>query len=105
MTENEVKNSICDYLSTLPGCLFTLTPRGNSRKVRSKYLPSGWPDLSGMIQKKYAIGFVPFPLFIEVKKPGGTLSKAQHDFILKAKSLGAIAFVAESVDDVKKELG
>jgi hypothetical protein len=45
------------------------------------------------------------PFFIEVKKPGGTLSVEQHQLLEKAKELGAITCVAVSVECVQKALG
>jgi hypothetical protein len=45
-----------------------------------------------------------FPLFIEVKRPGGARRAAQERFIEEARSGGCIAFFAESWTDVIREL-
>ncbi len=42
-------------------------------------------------------------LQIEVKKPKGVRSPEQIEFIAKAADLGAVAFFAESLDDVIRE--
>ena len=100
MTESDIKRQICDYLNTLPSCVFTLTPRGRRGLQSSKYCQPGWPDITGFIKTTVQA----IPLFIEVKKPGGAISKPQHDFILRAHLMGALAFIAENVDDVQKAL-
>lgn len=38
---------------------------------------------------------------IEVKTPTGVLSDDQKEVIQRARAMGAVAFVARSVDDVK----
>ena len=42
---------------------------------------------------------------IEVKRPGGRLTANQAAFLAAVRAHGGIAFVAESVEDVRKELG
>lgn len=96
MTESDIKREICEYLETLPNVLFTVTPPKRT-KFNSNFMRAGWPDIFGIIQFK---GSVVKPLFIEVKKPGGTLSVEQFQLLGKAKELGAITCVATCVDDV-----
>lgn len=44
------------------------------------------------------------PLAIEVKKPGGTLSQEQHEWLTQFKDAGGIAFIATSVEECQKKL-
>lgn len=59
----------------------------------SMYTVYGDPDLTGCIQG--------YHVEIEVKKPGGELRKAQAIRLRKYLAAGAIAGVAESVEDAK----
>lgn len=94
--EQIVKNQICGWLET-QGVPFTLHVRGKM-KYTSSYMRKGWPDIHGVWKNGRA-------LLIEVKAPGGTISEEQMRIIIKAKSLGAYAFFAYSLDDVRRELG
>jgi hypothetical protein len=74
---------------------------------------SGIPDLIGFIpgsvlpwnQNPTAAARILWglPLFIEVKRPGGRRRFMQEQFIASAKEGGAIAFFAESWNDVIRE--
>ncbi len=97
MTEEAlIKRHICDYLATLPRCIFTMNPRGDANKKSSKYMIKGYPDLSGVIQ----IGKEALPFFIEVKTPSGKLSEDQRVFLQRARELGCVAFVARDLSEV-----
>lgn len=95
MTETEVRAEILKFLKSLPDCCVRAQQKHSKRAHQQT--EKGWPDLSGYYRDK--------GLFIEVKKPGGSLTMEQMNFIQKAKSLGHIAFFATSVLDVRKELG
>lgn len=97
-TEAEIKREICDFLALHPLCVFTLSPgiQASKGRARSRYMPKGWPDITGVWGNK--------GLFIEVKTPGGAVSKEQVEILRKLTSLGHLAFVARSVEDVRKEL-
>jgi penicillin-binding protein-related factor A (putative recombinase) len=56
----------------------------------------GIPDILGI--------FKGLPLAIEVKSQKGRLSEHQAQFLSKWAKHGGIAFVARSIDDVKREL-
>ena len=71
--------------------------RGIYRKPSNPHRLLGVPDICGIYRS--------CPLFIEVKKSTGRLSPEQKVFLEKARSEGAIAFVARNLDDVKKNLG
>lgn len=87
--EKKVENKIKKYLDSLGA--YYLKVHG------SAYQPAGVPDVLASINGKF-VG-------IEVKKPvGGVVSDLQKHHILKIKNSGGIAFVARSVDDVKREL-
>ena len=71
--------------------------RGAFRKA-GKYAPKGLPDIGGVLNDGRAF-------FIEVKRPGGKVSPDQQAFLDRANGLGALAFVAYSVDEVKVVMG
>lgn len=101
-TESEIKRAICELLARFPDrILFTISPprRGG---YTSKFLTVGWPDVYGILGSP---SDPPKVFFIEVKKPGGTLSVEQHRLLEKAKALGAITCVATCVEDVRQALG
>jgi len=85
--ESSIVKSILKYLNTLPGCYAEKTwggPWGNA----------GRPDIDGCINGQ--------TLKLEVKRPGGQLTKLQANKLARWKAAGAIAEVVRSVDDVKK---
>ena len=95
MTEGEIKSEILAFLNKLPDCRVRAQQKHATN--RKSQTPVGWPDISGFFRDK--------ALFIEVKKPGGSLSMAQHNFIVDAKSWGHLSFFAENLAQVRKELG
>jgi hypothetical protein len=102
VTESQIKDSICTLLEKFPDrILFTVTPPKRT-KYTSKRMKVGWPDIYGALND--GIGPV-IPFFIEVKKPGGTLSLEQHKILEQAKAMGAITCVATCLEDVRGALG
>ena len=82
---------------TLRGRLMAI-PNGGQRnlvvatKLKAEGVTAGVPDL-----------FVPGRrAFIEVKKPGGRISPAQRDMMVKLRLLGYDCIVAYSVEDVER---
>ena len=67
------------------------------RRKYNRYHINGTSDILGIYQGK--------PLAIEVKSDRGVVSDEQKKFIFLFKEHGGIAFVARSVDDVRRELG
>ncbi len=107
-TESEIKREICEFLDRFPDLiLFTVSPPKRTR-FSSKFMRAGWPDIFGIlkniIRAEGSEWDAPLPFFIEVKKPGGSLSLEQHKLLEKAKVLGAITCVATCVEDVRKAL-
>lgn len=94
MNETEIRKEILDFLKGLPDCKVRAQQKHSKRANMTE---KGWPDLSGYYRDKC--------LFIEVKKPGGSLTMEQMNFINKAKSLGHLAFFATNLATVKTELG
>lgn len=92
MTETDIRRDILAYLRGLPDCVVRVQQK-HTKRAHQGTVP-GWPDISGDYRGR--------ALYIEVKKPGGAITKAQHDFILAAMNRGAIAFCAESVEEVKR---
>lgn len=105
VTEADIKNSIYCYLERFPQrVLFTVTPPKRT-KYSSKRMRTGWPDCYGILHTRDGEWNSCRPFFIEVKKPGGSLSLEQHKILEQAKAMGAITCVATSVEDVKGALG
>lgn len=95
-TESQVKQSICELLERFPNrCLFTVNLAGR-KGYQSRFLRKGWPDITGIWDKQ--------PLFIEVKKPGGTISCEQFRVLTLADEMGAITILAEGIEDIRKAL-
>jgi hypothetical protein len=96
--EQAIQNSILEYLHRRG----ILAWRINSGAVKAAHgglitlAPAGHPDIAGIYNKK--------PLYIEVKKPGGKVTKLQQTFIDTLLEAGALAFVATSIDDVRYHL-
>ena len=72
----------------------------------------GLPDISGWIPARCYLptatfyrSDTPLPLFIEVKRPGGTLTREQTAFLVSARADGCVAFMATSPADVVEALG
>lgn len=102
--ESILKREICDYLARFPRSFtFTLTPgvTANKKAKRSKYMPAGWPDITGFWRKNYqGGGFMVVPFFIETKiRPKGP-SKEQAEFLAHASSWGCVAILAYELKDV-----
>lgn len=96
MKEAEIRRQICEYLDQFPTrCLFRINVE-DRRRTQSKFLPKGWPDISGSWDSR--------ALYIEVKIPGGKVRLEQYEFMMKAKERGCIAIMATSVEDVQRGL-
>ena len=102
MTENEVLQSICEYL-WYNKILFwrnNNTPTYDVTNKRFRRMPKwsrkGVPDIIGSYKNRL--------LAIEVKKIGSYPTKEQKELINEINASGGIAFVARSIDDVKKHL-
>lgn len=92
--EGQIKKAIQDYLRAI-GVFHWINQAG---KVPGRTLAKkGVADLLGIYKGKL--------LAIEVKAPTGKVSDEQMEFIYSVRTHGGIAFVARSVDDVKKHLG
>lgn len=104
--EKLIEKSILIYLSTIPECFAW---KNNStgvydpvkkvfRRPISPFLINGVSDIIGIYKRH--------PLYIEVKAPGKEkdVSVNQKVFLTKVAQMGAIAFVASSVEQVESEL-
>lgn len=102
--EEIVKEEVCQWL-TDNKYFFWITYNGAvyDRKSKSYRKPSRWHrrgvcDILGITKDGR-------PLGIELKAPESyRVSKEQKEFISIFNELGGLAFVAKSVDDVKKRL-
>lgn len=87
--EKSITNEILKYLKSLDYC-FAWKEHGGM------YGTAGIPDIICCYKGRF-IG-------IEVKRPGGKVSKLQEITIKKVTAAGGITFVAYSLDDVKEQL-
>ncbi len=103
-TEKEIENAILDRLKIVPNSFFWKNNSGGIfdpkarvfRKNTNRHIIKGVPDILGLIAGRF-VG-------IEVKKPKPNKtypSKDQKVFIEKVESVGGIAFIARSVEDVE----
>lgn len=86
--EKKIENNIKKYLDSI-GAYYV--------KIHgSAFMPSGTPDILACFNRRF-IG-------IEVKKKdGGVVSDLQKHKIKQIKKAGGIAFVADSVEEVKRQ--
>lgn len=102
--ENDIKNSILGWLSTLPECFVwpndstgIFDPsKGIYRRKNSKFFIRGVSDILGIYKGR--------PLAIEVKSKIGRVSEHQEFFLKRFELSGGIAIVARSIDDVRNRL-
>ena len=94
-TEKDIRREICEYLDTFPQCIFRINHE-DRRRMKSKYLPKGWPDISGSFGSR--------AMYFEVKTPDGTIRQDQVKFMDRARAQGAICGFVTSVDDVREAL-
>ena len=87
MKESTIKRKIVRYLKTIPSSKWEVSPPGSR---------SGRADLSGCIQGHR--------IEIEVKNEVGRLTKLQRYELNEWLKVGATAFVARSVEEVKLHL-
>ena len=115
-TEAQIQRAILEYLK-LKGVFcwrqnsgaFRLHGAGGDRFVRAGF--PGISDILGILrlavqldgptQRWYNGRF----LAIEVKRPGQKPTPDQQAFLAAVKANGGVAFIATSVEDVRKELG
>jgi len=87
MKESTIKRNIVKWLRCLRSSQWEVTPPGSR---------PGKPDITGCWQGHYVA--------IEVKTETGKLTKLQDYELKQLNKVGATAFVARSVEDVKKVL-
>jgi len=100
--EKEIENSILDYLAHIPNSKFWKNQSGGIfdskrqcfRKSFNKFHINGVSDILGIMGGRF--------ICIEVKSPKGRLSPNQKVFLGEITSLGGLAFMARSIDDVKE---
>jgi len=99
--ESDIQNAIRLYLTSIGIISFRVNVIGSYTKD-GRYvppsLPEGFSDIFSVMPNGRA-------LFIEVKSRTGKLSLKQQNFLDRMSNHGALAFVARSVEDVKKYLG
>jgi len=88
MSEKRIEHQIRNYLNSLGA--WHIKTHGNM------FSKAGTPDLIGSLRGRF--------IAIEVKQPGGVVSPLQEAHIKLIRQAGGIAFVAYSLEDVKREL-
>lgn len=99
-TESEIQRAILDYLHAHGIIAHKQAGIGRvaGRQTSwSKGGTNGISDITGVLPGGRA-------LKIEVKRPGGKASKEQAAYIVACQKAGAVAFIAESVEDVDRGL-
>lgn len=102
--EKDIELEILIYLNSQPGCFaWKNKSMGTFNAARGVYLRNhhrfsekGTSDIIGIFQ-----GYM---LCVEVKSRNGRLQPHQAQFLDRMSEMGAIAFVARSVDDVRAHL-
>ena len=102
--ERLIETAILDYLNGIPDCYAWKNTSvgaynkaaGRYLKPRGKYRITGISDILGVFRGAF--------LAVEVKSLTGRPTKNQLDFIEDVRSCGGIAFVARSVDEVRRNL-
>jgi len=85
--EVSIQSAILRYLNSIPGC----RARNNHG---GPYSGAGTPDITACFRGRH--------IEIEVKRPGGKLTKLQAHELAKWAEAGAVTLVATSVEDVRK---
>lgn len=105
ITEKQVEKAILDFLSTIQGCKAwknhttgIFDPQKKIyRSLKGRYSGKGSADILCCIGGWFVA--------IEVKRPEGSVTSLdQYKFLDEIRNAGGIAFVAKSVDDVKRML-
>ena len=101
-SESEIQNQILDWLNKNKIFAFRVNTTGTYDPVKKiyrtmgKFQLKGTSDILGIYKGKMVA--------IEVKSQKGKASIEQIAFINKINACGGIAFIARSIDDVKKAL-
>ena len=95
--ERDILRAIMGYLHLCPAVAFVGRFNSGTMEEAGRFVKmstlDGFPDIHGCMRGGRA-------LYIEVKRHDGRLSKSQSEFLERATSAGALAFVARSLDDV-----
>lgn len=98
VTEKAAQKAILDYLHVKKIVAWrsnsgTAQVKMGNKEYWMQLAPAGTPDIVGYWPDGRFLG-------IEIKGTGGVISKEQAGFIKNANNLGALCFVAYSIDDV-----
>jgi penicillin-binding protein-related factor A (putative recombinase) len=96
MTESAIQKQIINYLKNRPDIFFFRNNVGRKKNMYFGYKGSG--DLLGIMRPSGRF------ISIEVKQEKGECSEEQIQFMAMINSMGGIAFIAKSVDDVVEKL-
>ena len=105
VTEKQIENAILSFLASIQGCkawknqttgIFDPTKKVY-RSLKGRYSGKGSADILACLGGWF--------IAIEVKKPtGSVVSIHQYKFLEEIRNAGGVAFIARSVDDVKRTL-
>ena len=112
--ESEIVRAILDYLATRRDVVAWRNNVGavteGERFIRFgvKGLPDiiGWQAVIADLATNDVPAFLPYARFLalEVKAPGAPIRPQQAAFLERARAAGCLAFVARSIDDVRRGL-
>jgi len=88
MSEKRIEHQIRQYLDSIGA--WHIKTHGNM------FSKAGTPDIVACLNGRFVA--------IEVKRPGGRVSPLQKAHLKLIRQAGGIAFVAYSLDDLKREL-
>ncbi len=97
MKEQNIQDTIVDYLNSIPMCLaYTTTTKG--RVVGRKRIPAKRQERKG--KSDVVCCYYGYYIAIEVKKPGEKQSEDQKKFAKDVILAGGYYWLAESIDDI-----
>lgn len=100
-TEQQIKKAIADYLRIKKYIVINHRNVGIKKPNGSFIpLPAGEKGISDLLACSPEGRFIA----IEVKRPGGTVSPDQREFIERINKKGGLAFVAYSIDDAMAKI-
>ena len=96
LSESDVRKQVLDYLRKTGVFIFEDRQVSGKPGRGTRRKSNGVADLLGIYKT--------FPLAIELKRKGGTLSKEQYDFLVRFKQEGGIGIVSTGVEELQVEL-
>lgn len=97
VAERDVLASILEYLPYAKPVAWFARMNSGGYEIKGQFVRFGFKGCSDIIGQLRDGRF----LAIEVKRPGGTVTEDQVEFLAKVQRANGVAFVAHSLDDVQ----